>query len=136
MAFRKKGLEWRAHTLLLEDISQTLVIRECGQDDIKATTKVVPLTTCKLATKYRHGHAVLVLQDPVRIEGHFRFLTQAQVTLTTFKFRFDASGDLAQWLTQFDRSLQFLQDAKTRNVCTLGWTACLLCEGSPKRRTL
>lgn len=70
---RKKGLEWRPHVLSLEDISQTLVIRECGQDEMK-TAKVVPITTCKLATKYRNGSAVLVMQDPVcTLTSHFLF---------------------------------------------------------------
>lgn len=63
-AFRKKGMEWRVHTLLLEDISQSLVVREWSQDEEKPNAKIVPIT-CKLATKYRHGYAMLILQDPV-----------------------------------------------------------------------
>lgn len=65
VAFRKKGTEWRAHTLSLEDISQILVIREALHDETKGNTRIVPVTSCKVATKYRHGYAVLVLQDPV-----------------------------------------------------------------------
>lgn len=123
-------MEWRPTTLLLEDISQVLVLRGCGQDEVK--TKVVPITACKLATKFRHGHAVLLIQDTVGVmyldtpaPNHLNFeftfflhtFLRAQASLTTVKLRFYAPGDLAQWLSQFDRCLQFLQNTKTEEVC-------------------